>query len=224
LERKSAQISISRAALRHRLYVKYFLLGTPVLCISTLFTTPIHAACVAWKGRGVLLCGDSGAGKSSLSYASARAGWTYISDDATLLLNGGTERRVIGDCHWVRLRPTATTLFPELQGLEITPRAAGKPSIEMPTTSLPNMICSETTTVDFIVFLNRRDSGQPQLIPYCKDVARYFMQQVLIGSAETRAVQYRAIDRLLAVDVFEMRYTEMDWAIKRLQKLVQDGR
>ncbi|MES2221693.1 MAG: aldolase, partial [Acidobacteriota bacterium] len=82
LERKRAQISISNAALQHPLYLKYFLLGAPVGCIATSYATPIHAGCVALDGRGVLLCGDSGAGKSSLSFACARKGWTYITDDA----------------------------------------------------------------------------------------------------------------------------------------------
>jgi hypothetical protein len=224
LERRRTKISISRATLRHRLYLKYFLLGTPACCISTGFTTPIHAGCVALDTRGVLLCGDSGAGKSSLSYACARSGWTYISDDATLLLNGGAHRMVTGDCHQVRLRPTAAGLFPEVNGLEITPRAAGKPSIEMPTASLPHIVCAQTTQVDFMVFLNRHAGGSPELVPYRKDVARHFMQQVLFGSPESLAVQYQAIERLLTVDVFELRYTDLKWAVNRLQMLVQEGR
>jgi hypothetical protein len=85
LDRCYTNIVVSRAALRHRLYAQYFLLGTPVCCISTMHATPIHAGCVALDGRGVLLCGDSGAGKSTLSYACARQGWTYVSDDGSFL-------------------------------------------------------------------------------------------------------------------------------------------
>ncbi len=77
--------------------------------------------------------------------------------------------------------------------------------------------------MDFIVFLNRHSGAPPDLLPYRKDVARYFMRQVLFGSAKSRETQYEAIDRLLAVDVFELRYTDLDWGVCRLQKLVREG-
>ncbi len=72
--------------------------------------------CVTGRTR-VMLCGDSGAGKTTLSYACARAGWTYICDDASYLLNSGTDRTVMGTCNQVRFRPPAVELFPELLGL-----------------------------------------------------------------------------------------------------------
>lgn len=224
LEQNTTRISISPAALRYRLYAKYFILGTPACCITTNFTTAVHAGCVALNGRGVLLCGDSGAGKSTLSYACARAGWTYVSDDGSFLLNGGTKRIVTGDCHLVRFRPPAAELFPEIKDSEITPRAAGKPSIELSTASLPNIACAPTARVDFIVFLNRHAAGPPGLVPYRKDVARHFMRQMPFGPAESRAVQFAAIENLLTAEVFELRYTALDWAIERLRLLVQESR
>ena len=224
LERNRAQIVLSHAALKHKLYAAYFLLGTPGCLITTRYTTPVHAGCVALNGRGVLLCGDSGMGKSTLSYACARAGWTYISDDASLLVNGREDRLVIGDCHRVRFRPTAAELFPEIQGLDLTPRATGKPSIELPTAPMQHIASSQSTPVDFIVFLNRHSGGSPELLPYYKDVARYAMQQTLFGLPETRAEQYQAIERLLNLGVFELRYTDLDWAINRLERLVREGR
>jgi hypothetical protein len=179
---------------------------------------------VALDGRGVLLCGDSGAGKSTLSYACARAGWTYVSDDGSFLLNGGTDRAVIGNCHQVRFRPTAAALFPELQGKDITPRLLGKPSIELPTTLFPNMVCAQTARVDFMVFLNRRAAGPAELRPYSKDVARHAMRQTLYGTPKTLAVGYATIERLLTVEIFELRYTDLNWAVNRLQTLVREGR
>jgi len=219
------QITVSRAALKYPKYIHYFFLDSAASShIATRYMTPVHAGCVALNRRGIMLCGDSGAGKSSLSYACARAGWTFITDDASYLLNEGTDRMVTGDCHHVRLRPTAAELFPEINGLKMTPRAAGKPSIEIATATMPHIDCSRTAKVDFIVFLNRHSGAPPELVSYRKDVARYFMRHVLYGSAESLARQYEVIERLLAVDVLELRYTDMDWAISRLQKLVEEGR
>jgi hypothetical protein len=224
LDRAEAKIAVSRAALQHAPYAQYFLFGVAASCIATCFATPVHAACVAMDGRGVLLCGDSGAGKSTLAYACARSGWTYVSDDGSYILNGGEGRRVTGNCHQLRFRPATARLFPELEGFRITPRAAGKPSIELPTASMMHIACSQTVRVDFVVFLNRMAEGPPRLEPFSKELAWLSMRHVLYGSDESLARQYADIERLLTAQVFQLRYTDLAWAVNRLQSLVASGR
>jgi len=225
MEEGRTYISVTSGAMRHKPFVGSLFLGASSIshnCMRDII--PVHAACVALDGRGLLLCGDSGAGKSTLAYACARAGWTFVTDDGSYLLSDGTDRMVIGNCHQVRLRPHAAELFPELQGHEITPRLVGKPSIELPTSLLPHMTCAQSARADFIVFLNRQNAEQHELVPYRKDVARYSMRQTIFGTPLSRARGYEALERLLTVDVFELRYTNLDWAIERLQKLVREGR
>jgi hypothetical protein len=218
------QMTLSTAALRNKPYLRCFFLDGAVGChLATRYATPVHAACVALDGRGVLLCGDSGAGKSTLSYACARSGWTYVTDDGSFLLNSGTKRFVTGNCHQVRFRPSAAEFFAEVRGLEITPRAAGKPSLELPTAPMGHMTLAQNAKIDFIVFLNRHSGGPPQLRPYHTDVARQFMRQTLYGSPQSLALQYEAIEHLLTAQVFELRYTDLDWAVDRLQTLVREG-
>jgi hypothetical protein len=224
MERNSAHVRLTSAALRHPLYAGFYFLGAPVSCLAARDTTPVHAACVALHGRGVLLCGDSGAGKSTLSYACARAGWTYVSDDGSYLVTSGGDREVAGNCHQVRFRPSAAKLFPEISGLAMMPRALGKPSIEVPTAMLPQVRYAQTATVDFIVFLNRRSGRERGLVPYRKDVARCFMQQMLYGPESSRGMQHTAIERLLTAEVFELHYQDLSRAVERLQRLVVDGR
>jgi hypothetical protein len=219
------RIVMARATERHRNYVDYFFLGAAPLChIASWHATPVHAGCVAFKGCGMLLCGDSGAGKSSLSYACARVGWAYTTDDASFLLQDESGIRVLGNCRQVRFRPSAGELFPEIEGLEITPRAAGKPSIEMPTAELPWMHCVPIASVGYLVFLNRRGDGPQELAVFSKDVARCYLQQVLFGSAEILNVQYRNLERLLDLEVLELCYTDLNWAVQRLQMLAEEGR
>jgi len=224
LQRCTTQISVSRAAVQSRLYAGYFLLGSPVTHVASRFTTPVHGGCVVLDGKGVLLCGDSGAGKSTLSYACARAGWTYVSDDGSFVVHDREDRMVTGDCHRVRFRPATAELFPELKGIEMTPRAAGKPSIELSTSPMLHMQCSPTAQVEYIVFVNRHSGGSQELRPYRKDVARYAMQQVFYGMPEMRKKHNETIERVLEAEVFELRYTELDWGIRRLERLVREGR
>jgi hypothetical protein len=223
LGRNWTQMTVSSAALGHEPYIRYFFLEASAIChLVAKHLTPVHAACVSLEGSGVLLCGDSGAGKSSLSYACARDGWTFTSDDATYLLNDDTGRTVTGNCHSVRLRPTASELFPEIDGLPITPRAAGKPSIEIPTAKIPHMLCAQNAEVDFIVFLNRRLNSEPQLRPYSKEVARQFMRQIVYDAGDSRDLQYASFERILTAEVLELQYTDMAWATDRLRKLVRE--
>lgn len=215
--------TISQAALRYPLYARYFLLGMPLCCVSTSLATAVHAGCVALHGQGVLLCGDSGAGKSTLSYACARAGWTYISDDATYVANGRMPVVASGNCYQVRFRPSAACLFPELEGLEVTPRAAGKPSIELPTDPMMCIERAQTAHVKHMVFLNRRVPGPAELLPYRKDVARQFMRQVLFGPEAGKRKHYETIESLLTCNIHELRYTHLEDAIERLRALVEEG-
>src|SRR3984957_716558 len=57
---------------------------------------PLHGALVMRGATGVLFCGDSFAGKSTLAYACARACWTYVSDDGTFLVRCRGDRYAIG--------------------------------------------------------------------------------------------------------------------------------
>lgn len=44
---------------------------------------PLHGSSFVWKKRGILLCGESGAGKSSLTAAFCFAGAEFLTDDVT---------------------------------------------------------------------------------------------------------------------------------------------
>ena len=66
---------LTSSALRSSLYLRTnFLEKVVYLLLGATVVTDIHAGCVSKDGKAVLLCGDSGVGKSTLSYACARAG------------------------------------------------------------------------------------------------------------------------------------------------------
>ena len=216
---------LTTAAVAHRNYIRnFFLEGTAQGHLSASHTTAIHAACVELEGSGILLCGDSGAGKSSLAYACARAGWTYITDDGSYLVNNRTDRLVVGNFNQMRFRPSAIELFAELKGKEIMKRAqVGKPSIEMSTSALRNIEVSPTSHINHVVFLNRRNVRRQELVRFPTEVAKYSMLQVLYGTPSVQKIQRGMIDNLLDSGALELRYSDLDWAVDRLARLAEEG-
>jgi hypothetical protein len=220
LAERFAYIWLTEAAVADRAYLRYFFIeSTAMAILATSYTTAVHAACVERKGCGILLCGDSGAGKTSLAYACARAGWTYITDDASFLVNNRNDRLVVGNCNQARFRPSAVELFSELTGKKVIQRAKiGKPSIEL---NLPSssISVSFTSRINHVVFINRHSVARQELVNFPTDVARYSMQQVLFSAPATRKVQSAMIDHLLQRGPRELRYRDFDWAIDRLTRL-----
>jgi hypothetical protein len=207
------------------LYFRYqFLEAAALTTITSLYAAPVHAACVCPLGIGMLLCGDSGVGKSSLAYAGARAGWTFVCDDASYLLLVDTDRRVIGNAHKIRFRNSGVGLFPELEGKPITPRAGGKPSIEVPTAEFPDLKTSDSASVEYVVFLNRRSQSADALVPLSRSSVLSWFMQSITAATQSRPAQEAAIDRVLSLPIFELRYRDLDWAVERLERLAVTGR
>jgi hypothetical protein len=222
LESCTCYIWLKKVTVNHSLYLRsHFLEKTVYLLLGSSVVTDLHAACVSKGGKGVLLCGDSGAGKSTLSYACARAGWTYTSDDTSYMINDSEVPCVVGHSHRVRFRPDSKTLFPELEGRELTQRLEGKPSIEVPTIELPGLVTASEVEVRSIVYLNRSPSGTGTLIPVPLSTAMQRACETLYFVGEIRPAQEKALQRLSAMPTYELQYRDLDHAIHQLDLLVQ---
>ncbi|MEG9437457.1 aldolase [Edaphobacter sp. HDX4] len=222
LDHGTAFGKVARPFVNGPLGLRYHFLETSALSmISTLRAAALHAACVEWRGRGLLLCGESGVGKSSLAFACAQSGWRYISDDATYLILNDPARTVVGNCHQIRFRDSATQLFPQLLGRRITLRPAGKPSIELPTTEFPGLLKKTTAEIAYIVFLHRVDGITPGLFPLESKVASdYFTRSLLLPPSEDSSGT-KTLQRLLRAPRFELRYTDLYSAIEQIKGLVE---
>jgi len=216
---------LTEATVRDRPYLRYYFLeGVAWTLLEPLYLTSIHGACVGFEGRGVLLCGDSGAGKSSLAYACARRGWTFLSDDSSCLVRKRPGRVVTGNPNSMRFRESAAELFPELTRQPVSRRLSGDMGIELPTASMPGIRTCSECPIDYIVFLNRKDPDPSGLYPFPKQRAlQWFEQVVCYGEEDVRILQKASLQNLLAAEVFELRYSDLATAISHLETLVLHG-
>ena len=206
------------ATLRYRI-----LTPTAMMMAQYRALAALHGALIARNDCGVVLCGESFAGKSTLAYAAARSGWTYITDDGTFLVRDRMDRYAVGNSHFIRFREEARELFPELaEHLPVT-RPNGKIGMEVFTRDLPIAIASGAK-IDHVVFLDRRPSGPARLRRYPKDQMQAWCEQyVNFGSKEVQAAMTRCHRRLSDAHIWEMSYQNFDDAVRRLDQLVETG-
>ncbi len=211
---------LTQPAVDSELYFRSnFLEKVVYLMLGAFVVTDIHAACVSKSGKGILLCGISGAGKTTLAYACARAGWTYTSDDTSYLMNHSESPRVIGHSHRVRFRPSARELFPELEGRSVTPRMEGKPSIEIPTSELPIERTEAEVAVHSIVYLSRTLSAKGELTKLSSGTASRRMGDALYSAGQIRAKHIKQLEALYNVPTYELKYYDLKDAIEALESL-----
>jgi hypothetical protein len=78
----------------------------------------IHAGCVARGERCLLLCGGSGHGKSTLTYALSRSGFSYMSDDAVFIQANHAGVEVFAFPEKIKLDRKSRSYFAEFDRLE----------------------------------------------------------------------------------------------------------
>jgi hypothetical protein len=214
-----AYICVTQRTVADHTWFRWFYLDAMAgILLAQRHAAPIHAACVERNGIGVLLCGPSGMGKSTLAYACARAGWTFVADDACILPQSQAGCTVTGRPHLARLREDAPRLFPELKGYETRARPTGKLSIEIPMASLPGIRTAARSEVKRMVFLDRGNATKlgrmgvehalQQMLQYSRDYA-----------AETQVRHEKALRRLLPAPPYHLQYERLQEAVAALEDL-----
>jgi hypothetical protein len=197
----------------------HFLESAAMSLVVQAYLAPFHSGLVTKNGVGIALCGESLAGKSTLSYACARSGWTFIADDGTFLLRNREDRYAVGNPHILRLREDAKDLFPELADRRVALRMNGKWGMEVPTSELP-FSKANGCSIDHLVFLRRSSGGLASLKTMDpQDALAWLQQVVLYGPAEGQASQRQAYRRLLDSGLWELHYSDLDEAVELLNQL-----
>jgi hypothetical protein len=218
--------SLTRAAVVHGEYLRYhFLEGMIYTLLDTQCLATVHAACVAFESCGVLLLGDSGAGKSSLAYACARRAWTYVSDDASSLILGRPDRMVVGNPRTFRFRPSVAHLFPELQ--RHVKSRNGKPTMEVKTEDFPWLKLAHESEIGYVIFLQRNGPDAEDTHLTAVGHAERFRRLSLNPWPSELPIQQQrtaAIERLANAPGYELKYRNFDSAINAMEQLIVEGR
>lgn len=212
----------ARTAADHARLRWLFVESLAYMLLAQRYVVPVHAGCVARGERGVLLCGHTEAGKTTLAYACARAGWTYVSDDAVFLLPDDEERTAIGRHRQFRFRPDAPRLFPELGSFQCRMRPNGKMGIEIPVDELPHVRSEVRARVAGVVVLERRAGTEARLEPLAgEEVLARMLEDMPSYGAEVNAMHERAMRRLLKAPSFRLRYGDLESAVRCLEKVLE---
>jgi hypothetical protein len=213
LEARTGYMSVGDGALRDQPDFRHHWLEALVLtALDSVFFTPLHAGCVARDGAGTLLCGDSGAGKSSLAYACARRGWTLVSDDAVHLAPG-PEGIGVGGSNLIHLREPARALFPELDEMSTGVAPNGKQAIEIDSAAL-GFRTARSAVASRCYFLRRRP-GPAAVRPFPAGAAVQYFLKYLFPRDTTSAERH--LREFLSSDPCVLEYEHMQDAIEVLE-------
>jgi hypothetical protein len=133
--------------------------------------TPLHCACVVKGGSGLLLAGESGAGKSTSALSLSLRGFSYLSDDCTYLSRTSAGIRAWGLPTPVKLLPDAVSYFPELVSLKPVRSLNGELAITVDPTEILNVRRCLSCDPRWLVFLERKEERRADSRPVIKPIS-----------------------------------------------------
>jgi hypothetical protein len=109
---RAGLILVSQTMLRSPYHVRYELIEFAVATLAQRVQglVPLHAACLGMQGRGLLLMGASGAGKSTAALQWIARGHEFLSEDSVLVTPGSM--RATGVPNFLHIRRDAVQFAP----------------------------------------------------------------------------------------------------------------
>lgn len=172
--------------------------------------TPVHCATVAVNGRGALICGPSGAGKTTLAYACVKSGMQIVSDDVVHLQMDPVNGQVSlwGNPWTLRLLPDAVEIFPELAGTEIKRRSdsEGYLEIDVPRRFPGSALISCQPAA--LIFVERDDGSENRIRPLEEKLTlRRLSQDIVLDEARVIARHQKVLQKIATTGACELRYS-----------------
>jgi energy-coupling factor transporter ATP-binding protein EcfA2 len=166
---RAALIVVARDLLAHSYHVRYELLefAVYVLAARARHLVPLHAACLAHGGTGVLIMGASGSGKSTLVLQAVLSGLQLVGEDSVLVQPQGL--RATGIASYIHVRPDALRFLAGEQRRALLRcsarirRRSGVAKLEIDIRGERARLAAIPAPIRAVVFLSRR-RGQRELL------------------------------------------------------------
>ncbi len=173
----------------------------------------VHAAALRRGGRALLVCGQPGAGKTTLTMALLAAGFAFAGDDVTLLDADG---RAIGLPFAPAIKPGSWRMlsegYPDLMRSPVFRRPDRRRVRYLtPTEIAPPSACP----VAWVLLLRRRRGARARLKPVdAASALRGLLRGSYAPSGELTGAGFGATAKLIgAADVYSLTYSALDDAV-----------
>ena len=182
--------------------------------------TPIHCSCVALNNNGILICGVSGAGKTTLAYACAKSGMQVVSDDVVHLQPDwvGDTITLWGNPWELRLLPEASKLFPGMAAGVAPHQTHLEINITKDFPGADRVSCRPYA----IVFLERCSGEKVECVPLKPEVAlERLKKDIVLDEEKVLERHYSTLSRLVRIGAYSLIYSgHPSLAVTALRRLL----
>lgn len=225
---RSAFVSASRAMLKFPYHLRYELIEFALLTLAARAQdlVPLHAACVALRGHGLLLDGATGSGKSTLSAACIAAGFELLAEDGVFV--DPLTLRATGCATFLHLRADSLRFvrdaqlrdaFREAPGIR---RRSGARKFELDARAARLRLAAQPPRLAALIVLSTAPArGRPLLVPLSRVLLKRIVrrhQPYAAGQSQWRDF----VDRLATLPAYRLlRPEHPDEAVQALRELLE---
>lgn len=174
-EQRSGLVAVPPSVLRFPYHTRYELIEFALFTLAARVKrlVPLHAACIGREGRGVLLMGESGAGKSTVSLLCLLAGFEFLSEDSVFVEPDSLLASGVANFAHVRANSLRWVAQPRevaaIRKSTVIRRRSGVRKFEVDLRQRRYRLAPQPQEIHSLVFLSSAAAGsQPMLRPLAK--------------------------------------------------------
>ena len=207
---RTGLIVVSKDMLRSSYHIRYELLEFAVFTLATRVQelVPLHAACIGRGGRGLLLMGDSGAGKSTAALLCLLRGLDFLSEDSVFVAPGSL--LATGVANFLHTRRDALRFVPDssaevIRRSPVIKRRSGVEKFEVDLRRPGFRLAPRPLQIVASVFMTAQPAGARSLASRLRGAALLARLQAAQPYAANQAGWQRFSRHIASLPAFEVR-------------------
>jgi hypothetical protein len=167
---RTALVVVSNDMLRFAYHTRYELIEFAVFTLAARVQSlvPLHAACVAHGGRGILLMGQSGAGKSTVALHCLLHGFDFVSEDSVFV--APSSMLATGVANFLHVRSNSLHFLARaadaarIRKSPVIRRRSGVEKFEVDLRRLPYRLAPAPVKLEALIFISAERAGGRALV------------------------------------------------------------